>query len=652
MLNIGTNYHIEGSVAGDKSITHRALILASIASGSVHISNASICDDCMSTVTCLRALGATITIAGSNIVVQPISTANSGVVLDCGNSGTTARLIAGLVAGLGVEATLVGDNSLTTRPMGRVIEPLTHMGAQITVPAGSIMHIHGGHKLHGITYHMPVASAQVKSALLIAGLFATGTTSVVEDISTRDHTERMLAHMGVQCSSCTVVASRPSAVDIDVPADMSTAIYGIVLSLCDGGTTLYNVGINEGRMGAIEALWESGATIALHNKRLMCGEWRADITVLPSSIQPLYLDASTTVSAIDDILPLVVLASRIDGTSTICGIAELAHKESNRIEAIVDIVSKMGGIATVAEDSITICGNSERYSHITTCTADHRVAMTTIVAGLLGSGATVYGYRCISVSCPQFLSWLGISYRKFALIGSSIASSLSPAICALHSRASGINASYQLVPVDNATDDMLLDIISCYDGVNVTMPYKQQVARLTNSPLDSVNTVCGTVTASTDGVGMVASIRARGIQLQGARVLVIGAGGASLSVVRALLDSGCKVYVVNRTTSKADIINRQLSLVGQAQYDGIVSCVPPCGYELDAIQGHVPQWIASVIYKSDSMLAQWAKDNNIKYIGGLGMLYYQAQASYNIWCNTTVDDCYMQLEEIYENTTN
>ncbi len=654
MLNIGTTYNIDSSVCyGDKSITHRALILASIASGSVHITNASICDDCMSTVHCLRALGATIHISGSNITVHPIVEANSNIVLQCGNSGTTARLLAGLVAGLGVDATIVGDSSLSSRPMGRVIEPLLAMGAHITTEAGCIMHIHGGHALHGISYTMKVASAQVKSALLIAGLFASGTTSVVEHIATRDHTERMLQYMGVSCSSCTVSRSVPTPCDIDVPNDMSTAIYGIVLALCSRPVTLCNVGINEGRTGALDALIDGGADITLANKVLSCGEWRADITAKPSIITHLQLDSSATVSAIDDILPLAVVASTNACTAVVVGIAELSHKESNRIHAIVDIATQMGATATVVDNNITICGNSDSYGHIEVHTADHRVAMTATIAGLLGCGATIYGYQCMAVSFPQFLPWLGITHKRFALVGSSVANSLSGYICALHSRASNINASYDLLPIDNATDSQLLAVLGSYDGVNVTMPYKTRVAQLLHSPLDSVNTVRGPATASTDGVGMVSCLLASGIQLLGAKVLVIGAGGASISVVNALVQHGCSVYVVNRTADRAEAINSMLGLVAHSNYDGVVSCVPPCSYELDAIDNiDTVRWVASVSYKQYSMLRQWAQQRNTLYIGGLGMLYYQAQASYNMWCNTNVADCYSQLEEHYENITN
>ncbi len=646
MLTIGNNYNIDTTMCyGDKSITHRALILASIASGTVTITNASLCDDCLRTIDCISRLGAYIDVSDNTITVGPIQQANSGVLLNCGNSGTTARLIAGLVAGLGIDATLIGDASLSARPMDRVIDPLVAMGAHITTDDNCIMRIHSGHPLHGIQYHTPVASAQVKSALLIAGLFASGTTTVIEDISTRDHTEIMLQHMGIECSNCAVVASVPTAIDIDIPNDMSTAIYGIVLALLGRGGVFVNVGINSGRVGAIEALVKSGANITLANKRKVCGEWRADIEVLPSQLQPLDLDNITTVSAIDDILPLAVVASRTSGTSVFTGIAELAHKESNRIQAIVDICTQIGATATVAGDTLSICGVNNSTSHIAVNSQDHRVAMTAVVAGLLGGGASIDNYQCMAVSCPQYLEWLGINYYKLALIGSSVAGSLSPIICNLHSRASGINTSYDLLSVGDIDDNKLLDLLSSYHGCNITMPYKSRVAKLLYSSLDSVNTVCGSVTASTDGIGMTTSLAHHNIQLEGANILVIGAGGASMSVCRALLDSGANIYVVNRTTAKADVINKQLNLVPLDSYNGIVSCVPPCSYELTAVAGTSPQWIASVSYRSNSYLKDWADNNNIQYIGGLGMLYYQAQASYNMWFSCHVDDCMQQLEE-------
>ncbi len=646
MLTIGNKYNIDNSISyGDKSITHRALILASIASDNVTITNASLCDDCLSTIDCISRLGAYIDISGNTITVGPIQQANSGVVLNCGNSGTTARLIAGLVAGLGIDATLVGDDSLSARPMDRVIEPLVAMGAHITTDDNCIMHLHSGYPLHGIQYHMPVASAQVKSALLLAGLFASGTTTVIEDIPTRDHTEIMLQHMGVECINCSVVASVPQANEIDIPNDMSCAIYGIVLALFGCGGIFGNVGINSGRMGAIGALVQSGANITLTNKRQLCGEWRADIEVLPSQLQQLQLDSIATVSAIDDILPLAVVASRTSGTSTIAGIAELAHKESNRIQAIVDICTQIGAKATVEADTLNICGVSNSTSHITVNSQDHRVAMTAVVAGLLGGGASIGNYQCMSVSCPQFTQWLGISYYKLALIGGSVEGSLSPIICNLHSRASGINTSYDLLSIADIDDNKLLELLDSYHGCNVTMPYKSRVAKLLASKLDSVNTVCGSVTASTDGIGMTTSLAKHNIQLEGANILVIGAGGASMSVCRALQNSGANIYVVNRTTAKADVINNQLNLVPLDSYNGIVSCVPPCSYELTAVAGTTPQWIVSVSYRCNSHLKAWAEQQGAQYIGGLGMLYYQAQASYNIWFDSHVADCMQQLEE-------
>lgn len=387
MLTVGTQYNIGRCCWGDKSITHRALILASIASGTVIITNASTCCDCMSTLHCLEQLGASFDIDGTTIIVQPIVTANSGVILDCGNSGTTARLLAGLIAGLGVDATLVGDSSLTARPMGRVIDPLVAMGASISTADNIIMRIHAGHKLHGITYHTPIASAQVKSALLIASLYAEGITNIVEDIATRDHTERLLQYMGVDYTGSGNKV--PQSCNIDIPNDMSTAIYGIVLALYGEGVVLDNIGINEGRIGAINALIASGASISLDNRRLVCGEWRADIAIQPSIVAPLYMSSADTVSAVDDILPLTVVASTINGTSVICGVGELAHKESNRLTAIIDLAEQMGASAVVDDNNLTIIGNTHSSRHITVDSIDHRVAMTAVIGGLINHGATL-----------------------------------------------------------------------------------------------------------------------------------------------------------------------------------------------------------------------------------------------------------------------
>jgi 3-phosphoshikimate 1-carboxyvinyltransferase len=399
------------SVPGDKSISHRALILGSIADGESHVRGLSTGADVRSTAGCMRALGIEI----DDSVVRGVGMHGLRApadALDCGNSGTTMRLLAGLLAAQGFASELRGDESLTTRPMDRVVAPLREMGAQASWPPLEV----GGHvPLHGIEYRPSVPSAQVKSAVLLAGLFADGTTAVLEPVGTRNHTELMLAAMGadVQVEGRLVEIRRTerlSPLDIEIPGDLSSAAFWLVVAgLVHGSQVrIRKVGVNPTRSAVIDLLRACGLAIAISNERSESGEPVGDLEVGPApALRPLSVSGGMAAEMIDELPVLAVLASQLPGTSRITGAAELRVKESDRIAAIAEGLAAMGADITALDDGWAINGprpleGARVHSH-----RDHRIAMALAVAGLLADGTTeIEDAECVEISYPGFFDQL------------------------------------------------------------------------------------------------------------------------------------------------------------------------------------------------------------------------------------------------------
>jgi 3-phosphoshikimate 1-carboxyvinyltransferase len=404
---------LEGSirVPGDKSISHRALMLGAIASGESRLRGLSQGADVQSTAACMRALGIDIengVVSGRGMdglrrAAQP---------LDCGNSGTTMRLLAGLLAGQDFESELIGDESLSKRPMDRVVVPLREMGAAATAPP---LRVGGRTPLHGIEFHSRVPSAQVKSALLLAGLYAEGETSVVETVRTRDHTEVMLEAMGAPVTTdglCVAVSAaehlRP--LQMNVPGDFSSAAFWIVAAGLAGSADvrLLGVGVNPTRTALADFLGSIGFRIERANAHFEAHEPVADLRVRPArELRPLNVDASLAAQMIDELPVLAVAATQITGTSVIAGAAELKVKESDRLYAMEDGLRAMGADITATEDGWVINGPRELEGARVDSAGDHRVAMALSVAGLLADGKTeIEGAECIDVSYPGFVDHL------------------------------------------------------------------------------------------------------------------------------------------------------------------------------------------------------------------------------------------------------
>ncbi|HSS93004.1 MAG TPA: 3-phosphoshikimate 1-carboxyvinyltransferase [Candidatus Dormibacteraeota bacterium] len=401
----------EVTLPGDKSISHRALILGAIADGESRLRGLSGGADVKSTAGCLRALGVDI----EDSVVHGVGMHDlhpSPEALDCGNSGTTMRLLAGLLSAQKFSSELRGDESLTARPMDRVVNPLREMGADARWPP---LVIGGRLPLHGIEYRPTVPSAQVKSAVLLAGLYAEGATVVVEPVRTRNHTELMLSSMGaevgVEGRRVEVRrANRLAPLDIEIPGDMSAASFWLVVSGLVPGSRLrlLNVGTNPTRTGFVDLLRSCGVKIDIAGERSVGGELVGDLEVVPASeLRPISVNGAAAAEMIDELPVLAVAASQLPGTSRIGGAAELRVKESDRIAAMADGLAAMGADITASDDGWVINGprhleGAHVHSH-----GDHRIAMALAVAGLLADGTTeIEEAECVDISYPGFFDQL------------------------------------------------------------------------------------------------------------------------------------------------------------------------------------------------------------------------------------------------------
>lgn len=407
------------TIPGDKSISHRSAMLAGLANRPVRIRNFLWAQDCISTIGCLRTLG----VKADRLVNNDLIVEGKGLygltepvnVLDAGNSGTTMRLLAGILAGQPFMSVMTGDDSLRQRPMGRVIAPLSQMGGRIYgreksryaplvfLPADS---------LHAVSYHSPVASAQVKSALLLAGLYADGPTRVSEPALSRNHTELMLETFGVrlkrQDATVTVFPCEElnAPEEIAVPGDISSAAFWLVAATIIPGSKLVikNVGINPTRTGILDVLHRMGAHITLSNYRHAGKEPVADMEIEASRLVATTIDADILPRLIDEIPVLAVAALFADGRTVISGAEELRVKETDRLRALVTELGKMGAQITETADGLIIEGPQRLKSATCDANTDHRIALALAVAGMAGEGAVISGAECVAISYPDFFS--------------------------------------------------------------------------------------------------------------------------------------------------------------------------------------------------------------------------------------------------------
>ena len=398
-------------VPGDKSISHRAVMLGSLANGVTEISGFLKGADCLSTIDCFRKMGIDIDINGENVTVH-----GNGLrgllkpdeMLYTGNSGTTTRLLCGILAGQNFDTSITGDASIQKRPMGRVVKPLSMMGAKIENEYCPLYIT--GTKLHGIDYKMPVASAQVKTAIILAGLYADGETVIHEIEKSRDHTELMLSAMGADLTVDNLdITVKPTndltAVNVDVPGDISSAAFFLVLGaiMPNSRITVTNVGINPTRTGIIDVLKDMGADITLENVHTSAGETVADITVRSSSLKGTTVGGDIIPRLIDELPIIAVAAVFADGQTVIKDAQELKVKETNRIRAVVDEFNKCGIDITETDDGMIINGGKSIHGADFKTYGDHRMAMSlTVLAQLADSESTLDDSDCACVSYPTF----------------------------------------------------------------------------------------------------------------------------------------------------------------------------------------------------------------------------------------------------------
>ena len=415
-MEIKKQTHLRGmlTVPGDKSISHRAVMFGSLAKGTTRISHFLEGADCLSTIACFRKMGIDIERNASEILVHGKGlhglSAPDGI-LDVGNSGTTTRLISGILAGQNFTSELDGDDSIRTRPMKRIMTPLTSMGADITSKRdnGCAPLVIYGKTLHVIHYDSPVASAQVKSCVLLAGMYADSITSVTEPFLSRNHTEIMLNYFGAKVTSEGTTASIvPEPVlngrEIQVPGDISSAAYFIAAGLLTPGSEilLKNVGINPTRAGILKVCMDMGADITLLNESTE-GEPTADLLIRTSNLKGTTIEGGIIPTLIDEIPMIAVMAAFADGTTVIRDAQELKVKESDRITVMVDNLKRMGADIEGTEDGMIIHGGKPMHGAAIDSHLDHRVAMSFAVAGTICDGTMdILNGDCVNISYPEF----------------------------------------------------------------------------------------------------------------------------------------------------------------------------------------------------------------------------------------------------------
>lgn len=407
------------TVPGDKSISHRSVMLGAIADGTTHVSGFLNGADCTSTINCFRAMGVDIDYdGGTDVTVHGVGLHGLRApsdVLDCGNSGTTTRIISGILSGQNFASELTGDESIRRRPMKRIMTPLREMGADIvSIEDNDCAPLRiSPAKLHGIGYYSPVASAQVKSAILLAGLYAEGETTVTEPSLSRNHTELMLKAMGVDISergfSITLSpVDRLNAQEIVVPGDISSAAYfiGAGLIVPNSDILVQNVGINPTRAGIIKVFKEMGGSIGLIDEKTVAGERIADIHVCTSDLHGVTVEGDVIPTLIDELPLIAVVASMAEGTTIIKDAAELKVKESDRIALVTKNLKTMGADIEATDDGFIINQSGEpRRLHgaMIDDALDHRIAMSFAIAGLVADDDTeIVHPECVSISYPKF----------------------------------------------------------------------------------------------------------------------------------------------------------------------------------------------------------------------------------------------------------
>lgn len=647
---------------GDKSITHRAFICGALADGKTEIENACICRDTLATADCLQKMGARFEFRGTSVTVYPmknIPAAKEPLSLFCGNSGTTARLLAGVAAGLGVRAVFSGDESLSRRPMDRVILPLRRMGLGIDKKEGALFETCGKKSAEDNDgeFVFETTSAQVKSALLFAALTSGKRIKIIEEIKSRDHTEIMLSCLGARLTTdgkqITLDKSRISSGKIKIPNDASAAAFFVAHGLMGEGVVLHGVGLNPTRTEYLSLLKESGADITTQNVKRVCGELQGDIVVKKSALKPFFCPPERAALLLDEIPALAVLALTVKGKSVFEGVSELCKKESDRLLGLRILAEKLGSRSVdCGGDRLEIDGAGFISGGKVDTLGDHRLQFAAAIAGLHAKDGVETDFDFADVSCPDFLKILGVEKFRFGLLGSDIAASRSPVLFSMFSKYFSTPCSYGLFQTDEARFAETVEYLKKNaDGFNVTMPFKRMLTA-DGFSCNAVSVKCGRFfPASTDGDGVMMSLEKRGICVDGKKLLIVGAGGSAFAAARSLAQNGAKLYFANRTEEKACGLARFFDAKTHKKgidYYGILSFVPVWDKMLFAEESDVEkaEFVFDAYYFHDTRLLQCARETGKIAIGGLNMLFFQAIRAFEIF--TSVKASPADIDELYK----
>ena len=636
MIEVFKKQNLYGNlnVDGDKSITIRAIILGALAKGKTVVINPLICADTIATIDCVKRLGAIVIQTLNRIEIIGASNIISACELDCKNSGTLARFLIGALAGAGVEAKIVGDGSLSNRPMDRVCNPLIERGAKITSNNGKLpVYIYPA-TLKNFEYQMPIDSAQVKSAILLSGITSGKKTVVVENNFTRDHTEKMIAHFGgditIDDRVITLNTSELKATKIQVPCDPSSSAFYLTLGLGLGEITVQNVLLAKGRNGFFDTVQKAGGKLVYTNKSTFGIFETCDITAFKSQLNYFEIEPHEIPSLIDEI-PLLALLGAINNGCVLRGVKELKVKESDRLSETLKLLTLCGATCNAVGDDLVVKPTIE-FKSFEYQSDDHRMVMTAFCASTLTADAKIYGEESVNVSFPSF-------YKNYyncvlGLIGKNVQKSFSGTIHKFILNRYGYN-NFTFEQRSISEEEFEEFLKKCgYKAFNATSPFKERLLDIikeqdkTASKAHSINFVCDNKAFSTDGAGLLLSLKQKGISVKNKSVLIYGIGGAGKALAVALSGAGAKVYVDNRTLSKAKEFCENYPNINL--YNGEI-----CNILINATTNKDDLLfsenllkncclIIDINYRQSLALEKWAHDNKKPFINGFAMLFYQA----------------------------
>lgn len=662
----------EGSpvIPGDKSMSHRVLIMAALAHGRTRITNLLDAEDVGSTRRVLEALGVRIDDEpGGAVVVYGVGGVAGfqapAAVLDCGNSGTTMRLMMGVLAAAPFRSVLDGDASLRRRPMRRIAAPLRTMGATIALTGDERAPVTiDGAPLHGIDYALPIPSGQLKGALALAALAADGATHLTGELGGRDHTERLLWHFGASIQTDGAFAITPGALraaDVRLPGDPSSAAFWIAAATLvpDASIVVRDVSLNPTRLGFVRALRRMGAKITLA-RTVDDPEPAGSITVEASRLHGITIGAADVPAMIDELPLIAVLATYAYGVTEVRGAEDLRVKESDRIAAVAENLQRMGAEIEVFDDGFRIAGPQRLHGAEIVSHDDHRIAMAFAVAALgATTPVTIDDASCVAISYPAFvptLRYLTGATMRAGVLGTSVTRSQSPAIFNWLAAATGARIAYERLACEPAGVAGFLAAMrrdGAYLGCNVTIPHKERVAALVDRRsriaeiVGAVNVVARRANGSLDGhntdvAGIAATFALQQLDLRGARALVIGAGGAAAAVIFALHDAGAReIAVRNRTPERAAALIARLKRrlpsanvvlerdAAPGAYAVAIDATPGGAFDADLAPGGCAIGLAYGSPENPFLVG--ARARGFAAVDGLPMLVAQAIATFEIW---------------------